>query len=175
MLDSTQIIVGVALLGYYFVRWYIRAGRNKKANNTLSLPAQVIMKAYNKLPEDSQRAHDLEPKLKMLDEQLGINEVNKHFQETQRDYSGDGSRFTKVFTWDMCSNRLHGYSMDDNGICKYRVYKDINNEIKALQSAVDKRAAAEQRAGIDAVGVNTILEDIRQERSIVEQVTKELS
>lgn len=147
----------------------------RKKNRTLSKPGQKIMDIYNTLPPESQeKMPGIKDKLKALDNKLGRDNVNEHFTDIERDYRpGGGYNLVSKFTWTKCYEYDHA-GANVNNSCKYHIYRQIANEIQALQKAVAKKEALEQRAGIDALGLGDLIQDIRFERGTIEEMSQEM-
>lgn len=133
----------------------------------LSWPSQQIIKAYYKLPKESQRYGNLYYMLSALDTKYGKGSVNSHFTKSGYDSS------TKTFS--VC--RPSRYRYDENRFdCNYAEYHNIKYSIDEISAAHNNRLHAIEMAGI-AGGLDAVEEftaALREERDLIKETTREL-
>lgn len=117
----------------------------------LSAPSQRIVKAYRKLPSDSQVENPL-PHLRALDKKYGVATVNARHRESMYDSSW--------FTWNRDSE-----------------YKDIFESIQGIAKAIHERNEKIRLAALegDLADAATLAERYNEEAQLLRNVTKELT
>lgn len=128
-----------------------------------SWPSYQIMKKYNELPDDHRPFADLKEILVAIDTKHGIGIVNSHFTAA---YS------SSIRTWN-CGTYGTGKCIQ----CVYNEYHQIRGAISEVEAALKMRektlAMSKVRHGLDSIGQLTA--DLRRERDLINQVTRELS
>ena len=141
----------------------------------LSWPSQQIMKLYNSLPAGNRPAGNIYSELRALDTQYEVDRVNQHFQEEYYKSDSYGYR-TRAYRpgWDT------GYSCRDyeNKLrCGFREYHQIHDEIKSIKDALTTQEKALRVAAVQGNldSARQLVETLRQERTIIEETTRELT
>lgn len=161
-LYGALIVIAVAVLA--------AVGEKVVLGPALSAAGKRIMDDYYRLPKESRnKISGLRKKLQALDAELGRLDVDKHFRSRER-YFDNAKRlyaYRDTFSWNNCP------SHDKLGTsCKFCAYWKIKSRIEGLLAAVEEQRLAEQRAGIDAIGIAGILEAIEDEKSTVKGIAK---
>lgn len=134
-----------------------------------STAAKKIVSLYNQVPEASRPYGDIKEMLSALDLKYGIDDVNKHYRNTNRTYDG----LKTEFAWYPrdCYHKHDGYTA-----CKYPEYIEIAKALESIISAHKKQQRALEIAGVQGNldMVKQFTEQARQETKIIDSVTKEL-
>lgn len=126
----------------------------------MSNAAKRLVKEFNALPSASRPLFDMEELVKALDIKHGdIEKIDNHFY----DYPHD-------FTW-KCMCRQH------NRACRYPDYQNLHLEIEGIGKALAEQEHALKVAGVQASldQIQELTQTLRQERELIESVTKELT
>lgn len=150
-----MVLIGNTIASFYSYRTYGISGTDR---SELSWPAQQILKKYHALPEANRPYTNVVPMLKALDvKNGGKKKIDAHFRHSGPDYSYWG--------WCNCYN------------CNFGEYKPM---VKALNEI--NEALAEQQRKIEIAGVaggleeaTRFMEELRREKKIITETTKELT
>lgn len=125
---------------------------------SLSWPSKQILNYYNQLPKENRPLPDIVPMLRALD--IKNDGVNNHF--THHDY--DSSRKS----WDCCYDRQ---------FCMGKEYHKLRENIHSIQASIKDQQLALKMKGVegDLENVQMLTERLREEREIIDSVTKELT
>lgn len=131
----------------------------RKTFTNFSQPAQRLLKEYHALPIENRPYANLKSILAAMDVKHGVETVNEHYR-TDR-YNDERS-----FTWVCRCYR----------VCDYE-YRQIHTALSEIEQALVDRehamAVAAVEGGLDAIEQFT--KDLRAERDLIHDVTKELS
>ena len=162
---SLVFIVSMLVLGLRAgigIRNRIVHGHSTKEIKSLSSAARQLLVEYRKMPADLRPNVDMFDIVAALDIKYGVGHVTRHFSETV--YNGG-----TVFSWNC---RTHA------GPCsRYPEYVNIKNEMDALRQAkADQEHALKMSGAAHGLAeAQNMIDWLRQERELVNEVTKELT
>lgn len=117
-------------------------------------PARAIIRRYDELPAEHKLDINIKAVLRAMDIKHGVSLVNEHFN----------SRYYQL-DWHSCEHK------------GFKEYRDMAREIEYIQYALAERerqlAISEVQHDLDQIKVVTAA--LRQERQLIQQVTKELT
>src|SRR6478735_7285473 len=138
----------------------------------LSRPARDTLRLYRSLPADNRVVSEWEIKssLAALDTKANNNhkQIEKHFSRM----GWETSKYTFPQPTDKCSHLERKYS----GSCFYHGYTDMYREMKLVQQSLSEREReiALNRVSSALNDVSAITARFRQERELIDDVTKEI-
>lgn len=146
-----------------------------------SSASATIIKAYNDLPEEHRPAYDIKAGLRALDTKHGLETVTAHFVHRSRYSHYDDL----AFSWSCsCIWNEFDYEYTQHEEClHFPEYKalydsidDIGDSLRAREQAILAREHQMVLAGIesDLRSIDEITQALRNERDLIDNVTKEI-
>lgn len=159
----------VVTIGLVLIGLTIACKTVEYKNSLTSTPAKKIMALYDKVPESSRPYGDIKEMLKALDLKHGIDDVNRHYQDSNRTYDG----ISYEFSWypRNCYHKNPGYST-----CEFPEYVELADSLQNIITAHEKQQRAMEIAGVQGSldMVEQFTKQAREESKIINSVTKEL-
>lgn len=156
------------------VVWLVRGDKALPAPR-LSWPARQIMMVNDGLPADNQ-VHDLRSMLEALDTKYGVDRVTKHFKA----YRGTDLIEESNWVHSDCFPYMSQRDNFDKRKAKCSVmpeYAELIRELASLRESIEaqQRQLALSGKEFDLARAKQITEQLRIERGIVDDVTKEIA
>lgn len=158
----------------------------------LSVSAQLVLRAFNELPEANRPAFDIVPMLQALDIKYGRDRATDHMTyEVWDDFFAEQERVRWRSDFDECSCRAsYDYEgwLDPRDVedvdCRMPEYAALMQEIEAVQEALLEQEHAQRmhERAVELAGIAVTLRSVedltaalRAERRIVDEVTEMLA
>jgi hypothetical protein len=153
MINFLVWLVGIITLATMLWRWAVRIPF--WTYMTLSTPSRRLLYRYRHLPKAYRPDVELLPILKALDVKAGKNSPYEHYTKYES------------FKWHDCGS---------HHVSPFREYSTFNKEITSIEKAIAEREqlARESKITHNLDNVDLITQRLREESTIIRQVTKEL-
>lgn len=140
----------------------------------VSWAGRQIVNAYRSIPETNQPGYDIVDVVKALDIKHDSGEMDRHFTSgySYRPYDWSCA-CVRMLESSVYARARRGVIMDG---CLGKEYRDLYNDIAALKKSLDEQERALRVTGVagSLEDAKSLTERLRQERELVDQVTKEL-
>lgn len=128
-----------------------------------SWAGQQLIKEYYAIPESNRPYANIKAIVTALDLKNGIDSVNTHFSKRIRTRNG----WRSAPTWDCRYVRY----------CQFDEYKDLHNSFESITDAIAEQQHALALAGVSDgfAEAGSLMERLREEKELINTVTKELT